>query len=110
MSKNEQGIYLLGDIAGAAQIKIQQDFIDIDPIIGISHHLRKAGFPIDAMTIDCLTSGKRILILLNDEKPDWVSYQFGFKGKDPAAEFEGKPLKEVNETQIYNWIKQYFSN
>ncbi|MEH6345531.1 MAG: hypothetical protein V7785_10635 [Bermanella sp.] len=110
MSKSEQGIYLLGDIAGGAQIKIQQDFSDIDPIIGISHHLRTAGFPIDAMTIDCLTSGKRILMLLNDSKPDWVSYQFGFKGKDPAVEFEGKPLKEVDETQIYNWIKQYFSS
>ena len=109
MNKNEQQIYLLGDIVVAAQVKIQQDFRHIDPIVGISHHMRKAGFPIDAMTIDCLASGKRILILINDDKPDCVSYQFGYKDRDPAMEFTELAFKEINEKTVYDWIKEYFS-
>ncbi len=105
----EEAIYQLADIAGAAQIKIQQDFKKIDPIVGISRHMRKAGFPIDAMMIDCLSTGKRILILLNDDKPEYVSYQFGFKDKDPALDFDELFIKDVTEEKIYNWIKQYFT-
>jgi len=105
----EELIYQLADIAGAAQVKIQQDFKHIDPIVGISRHMRKSGFPIDAMMIDCLSTGKRILILLNDEKPECVSYQFCFKDKDPELEFDELPLKEIDETKIYSWIQQYFA-
>ena len=109
MIMNEEAIYQLADIAGAAQTKIQQNFKSVDPIVGISRHMRKSGFPIDAMMIDCLTTGKRILILINDDKPDEVSYQFGYKDKDPALEFDELPIKDITEEKIYNWIKQYFT-
>ena len=106
---SEEKIMALADIAQAAQVKIQKDFKNIDPVIGVMRGLRTVGFATDAMTIDCLVSGKRIILLLHDEKPEEVAYQFSFKDKDPNDEFLTVPLSEATEGQFYTWIKTYFS-
>ncbi len=99
----------LCDITTVAHTRIQQDFQDINPIVGVSKNMRKNGVPADAMTIDCLKSGKRIIIVLHDHNPDIINYQFSFKDKDPDSKFEQLPFKKVTSTQIYDWIKVYFS-
>lgn len=70
--------------------------------------MRLHGIPADAMTIDCLKSGKRILVILHDEQLDIVSYQFSFKGQDPENKFETIPLNELTAQTLYEWIKSYF--
>jgi len=103
-------IYQLADLAAAAQVNIQRDFKEIDPVVGIMRSLRDSGFPADAMTIDCIVSGKRIIMILHDDRSDVVDYQFGYRDKDPDMAFKQLLFAEVNSEQIYNWIKSYFTN
>ena len=104
-----QDVYALSDRATAAQAKIQKDFKDIDPVIGIRSNMRASGFPADAMTIDSLSSGKRITFIVHDEQPGNVAYQFGHKDKDPSADFTNTPFDEVTTDKIYHWIKEHLS-
>lgn len=84
----------LCDLTSAAHARIQQDFKTLDPVVGVSQKMRASGIPVDAMTIDCLKSGKRIIIILHDHQPEVLSYQFSFKDKEPANEFEQIPFAE----------------
>ena len=98
----------LCDLATAAHTRIQQDFKTIDPVVGVSQKMRASNIPADAMTIDCLKSGKRIIIILHDQQPEIVNYQFSFKDKDPATEFEQITFAELEEETLYSWMKEYF--
>lgn len=101
---------LLSDAATEAHVRIQEDFEDINAVVGVSQKMRSQGIPVDMMTIDCLKSGKRIIVILDDEQPDIVSYQFSFKDQDPEDKFEIIPLSELTDQTLYEWIKSYFSN
>ncbi|MEH6823236.1 MAG: hypothetical protein V7629_04900 [Motiliproteus sp.] len=109
LAMSNQDIYALADIAEAAQVEIQENFNQIDPIIGVSRRLRQSGFPVDVMTIDCLQSGKRITLLVNDEKPGQVSYQFGFKDRAPDRVFTDVAFQQLTRSQLCRWIQSYFS-
>ena len=101
-------LFALSDIATDAHTRIQQDFKDIDPIVGLNRSMRKSGIPADAMTIDCLKTGKRIIIILHDEQPDIIRYQFSFKNKDPDDVFEEIAFNELTADKLYHWISGYF--
>lgn len=100
----------LCDIATEAHTRIQEDFKDINPVVGVSQNMRSNGVPADVMTIDCLKSGKRIIIVLHDQQPETVNYQFSFKEQSSTDEFEQFQFNELNATQLYHWIKIYFSS
>lgn len=100
----------LCELATEAHTRIQKDFGDIDPVVGVSQGMRKTGVPADLMTIDCLRSGKRIILVLHDQQPGIVSYQYAYKDKDPGNNFEQIPLAELGAEQLYDWIKGYFSS
>lgn len=104
----DKRLQLLCDVATEAHTRIQHDFKQIDPVVGVSQNMRANGIPADAMTIDCLRSGKRIIIILHDEQPDNISYQFSFKNKDPATEFEQMSFAELTADTVYGWIASYF--
>ncbi len=99
----------LCELATASHTRIQQDFKTIDPVVGVSQKMRANGIPADAMTIDCLRSGKRIIIILHDLQPELLSYQLSFKERDPSDEFEQIPFAEFDEAMLYGWMKSYFS-
>jgi len=105
---SEEKIFELADIAQEAQAQIQRDFKDINPIVGVLTSMRASGFPADAMTIDCLVTGKRIALILHDDNPTEIAYQFGYKEKDADDPFKKIALQDVTSTQIYSWIKEYF--
>ncbi|MBT5230493.1 MAG: hypothetical protein HOM11_09490 [Methylococcales bacterium] len=100
----------LCDLATEAHTQIQQNFKEIDPVVGVSHNMRENGVPADVMTIDCLKSGKRIIIVLHDQAPDSISYQFSYKEKDPGSVFEQVLLSELTVKQMYDWMSSYFSS
>ena len=100
----------LCDIATESHTRIQQDFKDINPIVGVNQKMREGGLPADVMTIDCLKSGKRIILILHDQQPDIISYQFSFKDKDPDEKFENIQFNELTSNKLYDWIKNYFSS
>ena len=107
---SEKKLKIICDITTEAHTLIQQNFKDINPVVGVTHKMRSNGIPADAMTIDCLKSGKRIIILLHDQQPDIIHYQFTFKAQDPDSKFEAIQFDKVTSTIIYEWIKNYFSS
>ncbi len=99
----------LCDIAEEAHKAIQRDFKDIDPLIGVSQNMRSNGIPADVMTVDCLRTRKRIIIILHDQQPDIIRYQFALMDEDPEGDFGELLLAELKIETFYQWICQYFS-
>jgi len=98
----------LCDLATQSHARIQKDFADINPMVGINQRMRDMGVPADALTIDQLSSGKRIILILHDLYPEIVNYQFSFKDVDPDDEFEQIAFAELTADTLYGWIRDYF--
>ena len=106
---SEENLELLSDCVTEAHSQIQQTFDNINPVVGVSRGMRSIGIPADAMTIDCLKTGKRIIIILHDEHPDILQYQFSYKDKDPADEFQKLSIDKLTEKILYSWMANYFT-
>ena len=102
-------LQILCDRATQAHERVQLKHADIDPIVGVHHKMRDAGFAADVMTIDCLKIGKRIILILHDEQPDIVNYQYSFIERDPDERFDQLALNELTATTLYDWMSSYFA-
>ncbi|MGR6873209.1 hypothetical protein ACU6U9_13070 [Pseudomonas sp. HK3] len=100
MKIKDAKIYGLSEIAKLAQADIQDAYPDVDPIIGISHNLRNAGFAADTLTIDNRANDTRIIMILHDNKPDVVDYEFAQISKDPSFEFTEIALADLTESKL----------
>ena len=98
----------LSDVASEAHRRIQIDFEQLNPVIGVSQKMRDIGIPADAMMIDCLKTKKRIVIVLSDQEPDVVRFQFSYIDKDPSDTFEKCSLSGLTPDLMYQWMKTYF--
>ena len=99
----------LCDMATEAHTRFQQEIENIDPIVGVSQNMRTNGVPADAMTIDCLKSGKRIILILHDQTPGSISYQFSWRDKDPEENFTEMPFDDLTQVMIFEWMKSYLA-
>ena len=106
---SEKNLEVLSDLVTEAHSRIQKDFEHINPIVGVSRGMRSIGIPADALTIDCLRTGKRIILILHDQQPDVMQYQFTYKAEDPAEEFMILTFKELSNQVLYDWMKEYFT-
>ena len=106
---SEKNLEILSNLVTDAHSRIQNDFENLNPIVGVSRGMRSIGIPADAMTIDCLKTGKRIIIILHDQQPEVLQYQFSFKAEDPAEEFMTLAIKELSVQILYDWMKEYFN-
>lgn len=88
----------------ADQIKLT---LNVTLLVGISHKLRAMGIPADTITIDCLKSNKRILIVLHDQQPYTVNYQYMFVGTDPNNEFVQIDNENFSEESLFSIIANY---
>ena len=109
LSINKQ-LEALFNIVAESHARIQRDFKDINPIVGVNQAMREQGVPADLVTIDCSKSEKRIILILQDEEPGIIRYQFSFKDKDPNEKFEDIGSDELTADRLYDWIKGYFSD
>lgn len=100
---------ILSDRITEAHTRIQKDFADINPVVSVSRKMRDLGIPADTMTVECLKTKRRILIILHDKQPGLVSYQFGMKDEDPSDEFKGLSLNNLSVDLLYSWMAEYFS-
>lgn len=92
-----------------AHARIQRDFGDIDPVVGVNRQMRAGGIPADAITIDSLKNDKRILLILHDRQPELVSYQFCQRNQDPDDAFANIALAGLTTDRLYAWIKEAFA-
>jgi len=105
----KETLEIVSDFASEAHARIQKDFANINPVIGLNLGMRNVGIPADAITIDCLKTGKRIIIVLDDRQPELVQYQFSYKAQDPDEKFETLSVSDLSAQTLYGWIKDYFN-
>jgi len=97
------------DAIEVAHAKIQKDFDHINPVVGVINRMRNFGIPTDLITIDCLKSGKRILIACHDDQPEIANYQFCLRDEDPSDDFENIAVESLTAQKLYDWMKETFS-
>lgn len=93
----------LSEIVARANDVFYGKFDHIDTLMGIMDKtLRNQGMKADAITIDCIALDKKIVILLHDEKPDFVDIALGNKEGDiySSSEYELATLSESALVEI----------
>lgn len=82
----------------------------VDTLMGIMDKtLRKQGMNADAITIDCITINKKIVLVLHDSKPDLVDIALGDKAGVIHSSTE-HVLKDINIAQILDMMEVNFLN
>lgn len=99
----------LSDLASEAHSQIQQAHAAINPVVGVRQGMRDIGIPADAMTIDCLRTRRRILLVLHDESPGMVMYQFTTLAEEMSVDFKQVALAQISSQTLYKWMEEYFS-
>ena len=93
----------LSEIVARANDVFYSKFEHVDTLMGIMDKtLRNQGMRADAITIDCITLDKKIVILLHDDKPDVVNIALGNKDGDiySSSEYELAKLSEAVIVEI----------
>lgn len=106
---SEEDLKSLSDMASEAHTRIQQAHEEINPVIGVRRGMRDVGIPADAMTIDCMATRRRILLVLHDKEPATLLYQFGSLDVDADDQFQRIALSEVKAQTLFDWMQDYFS-
>ena len=99
-------IYRLADIAALAQLQFQQKHTHIDPVIGVNRQMRKQGFAVDLLTIDCMVSKQRITLLYEDAHPNTIKFQFATVDGDPGESFEQVEYSLFDQTMFYQLMEK----
>ena len=106
---SDEPLKALSDIATEAHTRVQQQCADLNPVVSIRRGMRDSGIPADAMTLDCLASGKRIVLVLHDHKPGLLLYQFTLIEDSDEAPWQQLPLAQLSSDLLSDWMRNYFS-
>lgn len=106
---SESALKKLSDLASEAHTRIQQAHQHINPVVGVRRGMRDIGIPADAMTIDCLRTRRRIVLVLHDQDPGVVLYQFSTIDEDIGVDFQRVALSDVQVETLVTWMEDYFS-
>jgi hypothetical protein len=99
----------LSEIVARANDIFFSQFEKIDTLMGIMDKtLRNQGMNADAITIDCITLDKKIVMLLHDDKPDMVNITLGNKAGEIESSNEFS-VSDVSEVLIVNIMKKSFT-
>ncbi|MDF1629251.1 MAG: hypothetical protein P1U78_05570 [Alcanivoracaceae bacterium] len=98
----------VSDLITEAHARIQQQYADINPVVGVRRGMREKGIPADALTIDCLRTGKRIVLILHDQQPGELIYQFTLKDEDTDAPYQQLSMSNLGADLLYEWMRDYF--
>jgi len=97
----------LSEIVASASDLFYAKFENINTVMGImDKNLRKQGIKADAITIDCIELDKKIVLLIHDEKPSFVSVAFGNKAGDIHSSSE-YAISEVSEGLIMGIMEEH---
>ncbi|PXX89624.1 hypothetical protein DIT71_13965 [Marinobacter vulgaris] len=105
---SEDPLKALADMASDAHARIQAAHKHINPVVEVRRGMRDAGIPADVMTIDCLRTRRRITLILHDEQPGVLLYQFVTIDDEVGEDFKQVPLPDVDTATLFQWIQDYF--
>ncbi|WP_057831043.1 hypothetical protein [Colwellia sp. TT2012] len=106
----KESLTQLSDIVATANDLFYDRNKKVDTLMGIMDKtLRKQGMNADAITIDCITMDKKIVLVLHDSKPDTVDIAFGDKAGVVHSSAE-HVLKDVSVKQILAMMEINFLN
>jgi len=77
-------------------------------VLEVRRGMRDSGIPADVMTIDCLRTRRRITLILHDNQPGVLLYQFVTIDDGVGDEFQGMALSEVSAQTLVDWMQDYF--
>ena len=106
---SEESLEKLSDLASEAHARIQEAHGHINPVVGVRLGMRDVGIPADVMTIDCLRSRRRIVLILHDDEPGTLLYQFVTIDEDVGGDFQRMALADVDAGTLFGWMQDYFS-
>lgn len=104
----EDPLKTLSDMASDAHARIQLAHQHINPVVGVRRGMRDVGIPADAMTIDCLRTQRRIMLVLHDGEPGTLLYQFVTIDEEAADDFQRMALANVEAQTLFDWMQEYF--
>ncbi|MDO6442818.1 MULTISPECIES: hypothetical protein [unclassified Marinobacter] len=107
---SEDPLKALSDMASDAHTRIQAAHQHINPVIEVRRGMRDAGIPADVMTIDCLRTRRRITLILHDEQPGVLLYQFVTIEDEVGNDFKQIALPEVSTGTLFDWMQDYFDS
>lgn len=105
---SEDPLKTLSDMASDAHAKIQAAHEHINPVVEVRRGMRDSGIPADVMTIDCLRTRRRITLILHDEQPGNVLYQFITIDEEVGNNFQALALSDLSVNTLFDWIQDYF--
>jgi hypothetical protein len=104
----EDPLKSLSDMASEAHARIQAAHEHINPVVEVRQGMRNSGIPADVMTIDCLRTRRRITLILHDEQPGALLYQFITIEDEVGDQFQQMPFGDVSTQVLFDWIQDYF--
>lgn len=105
----EDPLKALSDMASEAHTRIQAAHEHINPVVEVRRGMRDSGIPADVMTIDCLRTRRRMNLILHDEQPGQLLYQFVTIEDEVGDSFQSMPLNNVTVQTLVDWMQDYFS-
>lgn len=105
---SEDPLKALSDMASDAHARIQATHQHINPVVEVRRGMRDAGIPADVMTIDCLRTRRRITLILHDEQPGLLLYQFVTIDDEVGDDFKQMAFSGVDAGTLFDWIENYF--
>jgi hypothetical protein len=105
---SEDPLKALSDMASDAHARIQATHEHINPVVEVRRGMRDTGIPADVMTIDCLRTRRRITLILHDEQPGQLLYQFITMEEEVGSDFQSMALSEMDTPKLFQWIESYF--
>jgi len=105
---SEDPLKALSDMASDAHARIQTRHDHINPVVEVRRSMRNAGIPADVMTLDCLRTRRRITLILHDQQPGVLLYQFITIEQEVGEDFQSVPFSEVDSHKLFTWMEEYF--
>ncbi|OEY65419.1 hypothetical protein [Marinobacter sp. X15-166B] len=105
---SEDPLKTLSELASEAHARVQAAHQHINPVVEVRRGMRDAGIPADVMTLDCLRTRRRITLILHDNQPGLLLYQFITIDEEVGQKFQQIALREVTVDTLVGWLQEYF--
>jgi hypothetical protein len=99
----------LSDLTETAHARLQSEYADINPMVSLRSGMREVGIPADMINVDCMRTRRRILLILHDDYPDSLLYQFTDLDQEAGNDFQQMALDEVGVDTLFAWMRDYFA-